>query len=51
MDRSVAFYTNVLAFEPVSDVEVVGDAYEHLQGVFGLHMRVVRLRSEMSALC
>jgi catechol 2,3-dioxygenase-like lactoylglutathione lyase family enzyme len=44
MDRSVAFYTNVLAFEPVSDVEVVGDAYEYLQGIFGLRMRVVRLR-------
>jgi catechol 2,3-dioxygenase-like lactoylglutathione lyase family enzyme len=44
MDRSVAFYTTVLSFEPVSDVEVAGDAYDHLQGVFGLRMRVVRLR-------
>lgn len=44
MERSMAFYTNVLAFEPVSDVEVTGSPYEHLQGVFGLRMRVVRLR-------
>jgi catechol 2,3-dioxygenase-like lactoylglutathione lyase family enzyme len=44
MDRSLAFYTQVLSFTPVSDVEVTGSAYEHLQGVFGLRMRVVRLR-------
>jgi catechol 2,3-dioxygenase-like lactoylglutathione lyase family enzyme len=44
MDRSLAFYTQVLSFEPVSDVEVVGSEYERLQGVFGLRMRVVRLR-------
>jgi catechol 2,3-dioxygenase-like lactoylglutathione lyase family enzyme len=44
MERSLAFYTNVLSFEPVSDVEVAGDAYEHLQGVFGLRLRVARLR-------
>src|SRR5215471_18503071 len=44
MDRSLAFYTQVLAFERVSDVEVAGSAYEHLQGVFGLRMRVVHLR-------
>ena len=44
MDRSVAFYSDVLGFEPVSDVEVAGDAYEDLQDVFGLRMRVVRLR-------
>ena len=44
MERSLAFYTNVLSFEPVSDVEVAGDTYAHLQGVFGLHLRVVRLQ-------
>jgi len=44
MDRAVAFYSGVLTFEKVSDVEVAGDAYEHLQGVFGLRMRVVRMR-------
>ena len=44
MDRALDFYTGVLSFEKVSDVEVVGEAYEQLQGVFGLRMRVVRLR-------
>ncbi|HEX2713625.1 MAG TPA: VOC family protein, partial [Candidatus Acidoferrales bacterium] len=44
MDRSVEFFSKVLSFEKVSDAEVVGDAYEHLQGVFGLRMRVVRMR-------
>ena len=44
MDRSLAFYSNVLSFEKVSDVEVSGEAYERLQGVFGLRLRVVRLR-------
>ncbi len=44
MDRSVDFYSRVLSFEKVSDVEVVGAEYERLQGVFGLRMRVVRLK-------
>ncbi len=44
MDRSMAFFTSVLDFEPVSDIEVAGDDYERLQGVFGLRMRVVRMR-------
>jgi catechol 2,3-dioxygenase-like lactoylglutathione lyase family enzyme len=44
MDRSLEFYTTVLSFAPVSDVEVWGPEYEQLQGVFGLRMRVVRLR-------
>ncbi len=44
MDRSVEFYSKVLSFEKMSDVEVSGDAYERLQGVFGLRLRVVRLR-------
>ena len=44
MDASVAFYAKVLSFEKVSDVEVTGEDYERLQGVFGLRMRVVRMR-------
>ena len=44
MDRSVAFFTNVLTFEKMSDVELAGEEYERLQGVFGLRMRVVRMR-------
>jgi catechol 2,3-dioxygenase-like lactoylglutathione lyase family enzyme len=43
MDRSVDFFTRVLSFEKISDTEVAGTAYEHLQGVFGLRMRVVAL--------
>ena len=43
MDRSVEFYEKVLSFEKISDVEVVGEDYERLQGVFGLRMRVVRM--------
>ncbi len=44
VDRSAAFYGTVLGFEKVSDVEVWGGEYERLQGVFGLRMRVVRMR-------
>ena len=44
MDRSVEFYSKVLSFEKVSDVEVAGTEYERLQGVFGLRMRVVRMK-------
>ena len=44
MDRSIDFYTNVLPFEKVSDVEVWGSEYEQLQGIFGIRMRVVRLK-------
>jgi catechol 2,3-dioxygenase-like lactoylglutathione lyase family enzyme len=44
MDRAVDFYSKVLTFEKVSDTEVAGDDYEHLEGVFGVRMRVVRMR-------
>ena len=44
MDRSVEFFNKVLSFEKVSDVEVHGTTYEKLQGVFGLRMRVVRMK-------
>lgn len=50
MDRAVEFYATVLSFEKVSDVEVWGPDYEHLQGVFGLRMRVVQLRLGAEAL-
>src|SRR5213596_2677563 len=43
MNRSVAFYS-ALAFQKVSDVEVLGEQYEHLEGVFGVRMRIVRLQ-------
>ncbi len=44
MDRSVEFFTRVLAFEKISDVEVAGDRYEQLTGVFPVRMRIARLR-------
>jgi len=44
MDRSMEFFNKVLTFEQVSDVEVHGSEYEKLQGVFGLRMRVVRMK-------
>jgi catechol 2,3-dioxygenase-like lactoylglutathione lyase family enzyme len=44
MDRSVDFYTRVLHFTKVSDTEVHGDGIEHVKGVFGARLRIVRLR-------
>jgi catechol 2,3-dioxygenase-like lactoylglutathione lyase family enzyme len=43
-DRSIDFYSRVLGFAVVRDVEVSGDAYERLRGVFPVRMRVVRMR-------
>lgn len=44
MDRAVDFYSRVLTFEKVSDIEVAGEAFEHLEGVFGVRIRLVRMR-------
>jgi catechol 2,3-dioxygenase-like lactoylglutathione lyase family enzyme len=44
MERSTRFYHEVLGFESVSDVEVAGDNYEHLYGVFGARLRIVTMR-------
>jgi catechol 2,3-dioxygenase-like lactoylglutathione lyase family enzyme len=44
LDRSVEFYSKVLSFEKVSEVEVNGRNFEQLQGVFGLRMRLVRMK-------
>lgn len=44
VDRSADFFANVLGCEKVSDVEVAGSDYEHLQGLFGVRMRIVRMR-------
>ncbi len=43
MDRAIEFYSQVLSFRKVSDVEVWGNEYERLQGLFGLRMRVVTM--------
>lgn len=44
MDRSIAFFRDVLTFEKISDTEIAGDAYERLTGVFGVRMRVATMR-------
>ena len=44
MARAVAFYTHVLDFRVASDREAAGSDYEHLLGVFGARIRVVRLQ-------
>ncbi len=43
MDRAIDFYS-WLTFNKVSDTEVYGDEYEHLEGVFGARMRIVRMQ-------
>lgn len=43
IDQAVAFYS-ALTFQKVSDVEVMGEEYEHLEGVFGARMRIVRMQ-------
>jgi len=44
MDRALDFYTKVLPFEKLGDVEISGPEFERLQGVFGARARIVRLR-------
>ena len=44
VDRSVAFYHDVLGFEKVSEQEVAGDDFEKLTGVFGSRARIVQMR-------
>ena len=43
MDRALEFYTRVLPFRKLSDLEVAGRPYELLTGVFGARSRIVRL--------
>ncbi len=44
MDHAVAFYSDVLGFTKISDIEVAGADYEQLEGVFGVRMRLVQMR-------
>jgi catechol 2,3-dioxygenase-like lactoylglutathione lyase family enzyme len=44
MDKAIAFYSQVLTFKKVSDVEVLGTEYEQLQGLFGVRLRVVKMQ-------
>lgn len=44
MERSIAFYHDVLGFKKINDREVYGSEHESLQGIFGLRMRIVRMQ-------
>src|SRR5262245_9649185 len=44
MNRSIAFYSDVLTFKLISDVEVDGPEYDRLWGIFGVRARVVRMQ-------
>lgn len=44
LDRSVEFYSRVLSFHKIREVELSGDSWEHLEGVFGLRIRVAGLQ-------
>jgi catechol 2,3-dioxygenase-like lactoylglutathione lyase family enzyme len=44
MDRSLEFYTRVLPFAVEADTEVAGRDWEQLTGIFGVRVRLVRLR-------
>ena len=44
LDAALAFYTEVLPFEPVGEAEVADIDHARLFGVFGTHARVARLR-------
>jgi len=44
LDRSIDFYSRVLSFNKIRALELSGDPWEHLEGVFGLRMRVAWLQ-------
>jgi len=44
MNKSVRFYSRVLGFHKISEEDLSGPEYEKLEGVFGLHIRVVRMQ-------
>jgi catechol 2,3-dioxygenase-like lactoylglutathione lyase family enzyme len=44
MERSIKFYSDVLSFEKISDMEVRGEPYEKLVGIFGVRLRIVKMR-------
>jgi catechol 2,3-dioxygenase-like lactoylglutathione lyase family enzyme len=44
MDQALQFYTSVLPFRKVSDVELSGQPVENLKGLFGIRLRKVRLQ-------
>lgn len=43
-DRAIEFFSKVLLFEKVSDVEVAGSEYENLYGILEARIRIVRMK-------
>jgi catechol 2,3-dioxygenase-like lactoylglutathione lyase family enzyme len=44
LDRSVEFYSRILSFHKIREVELFGNSWEHLEGIFGLRIRVAWLQ-------
>lgn len=44
MSRAEKFYEEVLGFKKIAEQEYSGAAYEKLEGIFGLHSRVLKLQ-------
>src|SRR5690349_18153459 len=44
IERETEFFSKVLHFEKISDREVYGAEYEKLEGLFGVRMRIVRMK-------
>ncbi|MDJ0597000.1 MAG: VOC family protein [Pleurocapsa sp. MO_226.B13] len=44
MDRAIAFYSEALSFKKIADIEVYGEEYEQLLGLFGVRLRLVRMQ-------
>jgi catechol 2,3-dioxygenase-like lactoylglutathione lyase family enzyme len=44
MDKAIQFYSEVLSFRKISDIEVLGSEYERLQGLFGVRLRIVKMQ-------
>lgn len=44
MDKAIDFYTRILPFEKISETETFGTEFEHLSGVFGARVKIVRLK-------
>lgn len=44
MERAIAFYSEALSFKKIADVEVYGEEYEKLLGLFGVRLRLVRMQ-------
>ncbi|MGD1918234.1 MAG: VOC family protein [Pleurocapsa sp.] len=45
IERSVKFYEEVLSFKKTKDIEVWGEDWEKLLGVFGLRIKIVEMES------